>query len=73
MHYFALTLNRKLKKKSDDDLVEQRTEIYHQIYELQDEIENKLVQVVGRDELNIKRLNKQIEKLNKEPYKNENL
>ena len=67
------SLNRKLKKKSDDVLVEQRTAIYHQIYELQDEIESKLVQVVGRDELNIKRLNKQIEKLNKETSKNENL
>ena len=67
------SLNRKLKKKSDDVLVEQRTEIYHQIYELQDEIESKLVQSVGRDELNIKRLNKQIEKLNKETSKNENL
>ena len=69
----AAALNRKLKKKSDDELIQQRTDIYHQIYDLQDQIEGKLVQVVGKDELNISRLNKQIVTLNKNTTKSEKL
>ncbi len=69
----ANAINRKLKKKSDDELVDQRTEIYHQIYALQDQIDGKLVQIVGKDELNIKRLNNQINKINKDTTKAEAL
>ena len=69
----ANAINRKLKKKSDDELVNQRTEIYHQIYALQDQIDAKLVQIVGKDELNIKRLNNQINKINKDTTKAEAL
>ena len=62
-------LNRKIRKKSDDELIKQRTELYHQIFALQEQIEKESVQIKGRDELNIKRLQKQILKLDKDTEK----
>ena len=59
-------LNRKIKKKGDDELINQRTELYHQIFDIQDQIEKLSVQIMGRDDLNIKRLHKQIEQLDKD-------
>ena len=69
----AAVLNRKMKKAFDDELLNKRTEIYHQIFDLQDQIESQLVQKVGKDEYNIKLLEKQIAKLNKETEKTEQL
>ena len=69
----AAAVNRKLKKKVEDELLQECLDIYHEIYNVTDEIESKSVQIIGRDETNIKRLNKQIEKLNKETSKNEAL
>ena len=66
-------INRKLRKKFDDELLNQRTEIYHQIFDLQEQIEAQLVQKIGRDEFNIKLLEKQIAKFNKETAKAEKL
>ena len=67
----ASALSRKIKKKYDDELMKQRTEIYHKIFDLNNQIEEQLVQVVGKDEYNIKQLEKQIAKLNKETAKSE--
>ena len=69
----ASAVNRKLKKKYNDELFNQRNEIYHQIFDLQEQIEKQSVQVVGKDEYNIKLLDKQITKLNKDIKKAEKL
>ncbi len=66
-------INRKLKKKHDDELMDQRTNLYHQIFDLEEQIEKQLVQKTGRDEYNIKVLEKQIAKLNKDTTQSEKL
>ena len=66
-------INKKLKKKSDDELIEECTYLYHQIYDLNEQIEKNLTQVVGRDELNINRIKKQLQKIEKDTNKAESL
>ena len=67
------SMNKKLKKKVEDDLLMENIELYHQLFELQDQIESELTQKIGIDEHGIKQIEKQIEKIYKDTAKAEKL
>ena len=59
-------VNRKYKKKQqDDNLLKERQELYCQLFKLIEEIENKLTQKTGIDELKIKLKTKELNKSQK--------
>ena len=67
-------INKQFKKKQNaDDLLPKRADLYKQLYANEDKIVSMLTPVVGRDEYNIKKDEKDINTLNAEIAANEKL